>query len=306
MELARALDHLLGESPHPAAIDSVPAWWARHQAATAAFTAPIARALVGGFLADRPGYAFASGLNEALCQLLRAAPDRRRALCATEEGGAHPRAIAATLTPDGDGYRLDGAKRWTSLGTYAQELLVVARTPAPDGDRPRLVVARVPADREGVALEPMPPTPFVPEIPHARVRFTSVRVAADERLPGDGYDRYLKPFRTLEDCFVHASLLSWWLQVGRRAGWPNEQVEALALTIAAAAALADADPTRPGVHRALGGLIARARHVLHESDDLWDRIDPETRARWLRDRPLLGVASAARGRRLEVARERLS
>ncbi|WP_106395039.1 hypothetical protein [Enhygromyxa salina] len=45
---------------------------------------------------------------EALRRLLKGeGPARRRALCATEVGGAHPRAIASTLTPvAGGGWHL--------------------------------------------------------------------------------------------------------------------------------------------------------------------------------------------------------
>ncbi len=306
MDLALAFDHLLTATPEPVELGSLGDWWAGHRRALEGIGAPGVRALVAGFAADRPGYAFASGLQEALAQLIGEAPDRRRALCATEEGGAHPRAIATTLRPAqpaGAGLRLDGEKRWLSLGSFAEELLVVARLPAEPGDeRPRLALVRVPAGRSGVSVHEMPPTAFIPEVPHAVATFDGALLSADERLPGDGYSRYLKPFRTVEDCFVHASLLAWMIQAGRRARWPAEHIEALATAALGFASIADADPTSPGVHRLLGGLLARTRELVELGEAYESLLDPETRERWIRDRPLLKVAERARVRRLEVAR----
>ena len=39
---------------------------------------------------------------------------------------------------------------------------------------------------------------FVPEISHAEVELDRVKVSDADVLPGDGYDDYLKPFRTIE------------------------------------------------------------------------------------------------------------
>ncbi|MEZ4383111.1 MAG: acyl-CoA dehydrogenase family protein [Nannocystaceae bacterium] len=260
MDLAEALERVLRDDPARAPIDGLDAWWAGHLAAASGTPAPIARALLAGAAADRPGYAFASGLQEALAQLVGEPARRRWALCASEEGGAHPRAIAATLRVAADGWRLTGTKRWSTLASVAEELLIVARLPAPAADdaaRPRLAVVRVAADRPGVAVEATPPAPFVPEIPHAIVTLTDVRVDARERLPGDGYARYLKPFRTIEDCFVHAALVAWAIQVGRRCSWPKEHIEALAGLAVGLAGLAVADPRSPAVHLALAELRRR-------------------------------------------------
>jgi len=305
VDFALAFDHLLAATPEPAPLRSLEDWWAGHRRATAGGHPPGVRALLAGFAADRPGYAFASGLQEALALLIGDAPDRRRAFCATEEGGAHPRAIQTELIPDGDGWHLQGEKRWLSLGSFAEELLVVARLPAEPGDeRPRLALVRVPAERAGIAVTDMPPTPFIPEVPHAVATFDAVVIRRSERLPGDGYARYFKPFRTVEDCLVHTALLAWMIQAGRRARWPEEHVEAVATVALGFACLAEADPTSHGVHRLLGGLLARTAELVQKGEDYEALLESETRARWIRDRPLLKVAERARVRRLEVARTR--
>ncbi|WP_428262415.1 acyl-CoA dehydrogenase family protein [Haliangium sp.] len=300
------LSQLLTASATPEPLAGVDAWWRRHLAETAEFDRPVQRAVAGGFAADRPAYAFASGYQEALrCLLgdLADAQPTRLALCATEAGGNHPRAIQSRLESDGDGYRLSGEKTYATLGTHADGYLVVASVGADERGRNRLAVVRVPAGRAGVTVEDAVPDAraIVPEIPHARLRFDAVRVEPDERVPGDGYDRWLKPFRTIEDAHVFAAVAAWLLQVGRRSEWPAEHLEALLLALVAVDGVATADPSQPTTHLALAGLIAHVDRVVQACEPHWDAVDEPTRTRWRRDRALLRVAGAARARRREVA-----
>ncbi len=300
--------HLMTASPYPAPVLDLATWWGRHREASASLSSSIERAVVGGFAADRPGYAFASGYHEALRHLVPSLGPRPAALCATEEGGAHPRAIQAVLRPDGDGWRLSGAKSWITLGMEAQDLLIVASLgcEAEGAGRNHLAVVRVPADRPGLVREPLPPLTFVPEIGHARLRMADVEVQPQECLPGDGYEGYLKPFRTIEDCHVHGALLGWLVQVGRRAGWPHSFLQQMLLHIAALCSLGQAPPLGTGVHLALGGLLDAMPQLLGEMEPHWQQVDEETRLRWARDRPLLAVAGRARSQRLEAAWQALA
>jgi hypothetical protein len=299
------LHRLLTASPQPSPLANINAWWGHHQRITANLHRPIERAVLAGFFADRPAYAFASGYHEALRQLVPGEGTRKRALCATEEGGNHPRAIAALLEPDGDGWRLSGNKQWTTLGMHADAYIVFAGEGRGAEGRNRIAAVQVPADRRGITREPMAELPFIPEISHARLAFDRVRVAPDERLQGDGYARYLKPFRTIEDCHVFAALLSWLLQVARRTGWPRESIEQLALALVSASAVATMDPSAAAGHIGLAGLLARMHELVAQCEPYWARVDDVTRSRWLRDRRLLQVAGKARTRRREVAWERL-
>ena len=178
------------------------------------------RAALAGFAADRLGFAFVGGYGAALAQLVPSiAP--RACLAATERGGAHPRAILTTLSePDAaTGARLlDGEKTWITLGTLATELLVVARLGGPREAREgkgSLRVVRLPAARAGITLREGVATPFAPEVPHAEARFEGVSVAPEELLEGDGYDEYLKPFRTIEDVHVLGATLGYLVRVAR-------------------------------------------------------------------------------------------
>jgi acyl-CoA dehydrogenase len=153
----------------------------------------VERAALGGLVASCVGWAFASGYEAALARL---DPEATRdgslaALCATEEGGGHPRAIRTTLTPTGGQYALAGRKAWVTLGAEAEVLLVVASVGLDPDGRNRLRVARVPSSRAGVRLEAGGATPFAPEIGHARAAFEGVTVDEAELLPGDGYETVL-------------------------------------------------------------------------------------------------------------------
>ena len=92
----------------------------------------VERAAVGGLAACCVGWAFACGYEAALARL---DPEATRdgslaALCATEEGGGHPRAIRTTLTPSSGRYALTGRKAWVTLGAEAAVLLVACDQPA--------------------------------------------------------------------------------------------------------------------------------------------------------------------------------
>ncbi|XXF76094.1 acyl-CoA dehydrogenase family protein [Myxococcaceae bacterium GXIMD 01537] len=302
------LRFLLTTPPESAPVDSVEAWWRGHQALAPRFTVTADLALAGGFLADRLGYAFASGYHAALRSLFPAlAADTPAALCATEAGGNHPSHIQTRLTARGDGsFQLDGAKAFVTFGTLARQLLVVASEGQDAQGRNRLRFVRIDPARPGVTVTALPQTPFVPEVPHAELTLEGVAVAAHEVLPGDGYARYLKPFRTVEDCHVHAAFLGWLMQVARRSGWPAAVQDEILAVAAAVRSMALSDPESPAVHVALGGVLDLSARLVERAAPLWAQVDAATRERWERDRALLHVAGKARARRREAARERLS
>jgi alkylation response protein AidB-like acyl-CoA dehydrogenase len=260
---------------------------------------------------DRLGLAFAGGYAAALQAMVPALGPRTLAsFAATEEGGAHPRAIATTLARDAGGLVLTGKKKWVTLGPEGGVILVVARVTATESeaapDRPTLRVVRVDARAPGVTITPLPHMPFVPEIPHGSVVLDGVRVSESDVLPGDGYDAYLKPFRTVEDVHVHAAFLAWLASTGVRAGWPQAALQQACSLIASLRALASEPPSSPAVHVALGGVIEATATLVGWLDPAWSQVDEATRARWERDRPLLAVAGAARTQRLARAWESLA
>lgn len=278
-----------------------------------AAASPIRRALLAGARADRLGFAFAAGYTSALALLggetlaargLRL-PALRACFAATEGAGAHPRAIQTELRRDGGESRLDGTKNWVTFGHEASHAIVIAREGERDG-RPVLRAVLVRLDGPGVLLSETPPPPFVPEIGHAKLTLTGVRVEGHFILPGDGYADWLKPFRTVEDLCVHAALVGYLAGVVRRADGPPRAMAELAAMAIALDALGDADRSAPVTHVALEGVIGLTESFLERRASTFEALPSAERERWERDRPLLGVAGRARGERFARALERMS
>src|SRR5581483_10750269 len=139
--------------------DGVEAWWSAYSARD---RDPVDAAIAGGARADRVAWAFASGYAAALRALLPSLGKMRACVAATEEKGAHPRAIQTTL----EGTRVRGKKQWVTLGKWAEVLLVVAKEGERDG-RPVLRVVKV--DGKNVRIVSSTAAPFVPEIEHAQI-----------------------------------------------------------------------------------------------------------------------------------------
>jgi alkylation response protein AidB-like acyl-CoA dehydrogenase len=267
----------------------------------------MARAIAGGFAADRVAWAFASGYQAALRALLTDLPDAAMvAICVTEETGNRPRDIATTISHGADGsIAISGAKRWTTLGPASTLLLVVGRESG-SADRPRLRVARVPTDAPGVSVIDMPATRFVPEVPHARVQLADVRLPADALLPGDGYTTCVKPFRTLEDTHVTAAVLAYLLREARARSWPAELRERIVATLTALSSVAEDDADSPLAHVALEGALRFAHQIYADAAPLWSAAADAAAARWQRDSALFAVAGTARALRAARAWERLA
>jgi alkylation response protein AidB-like acyl-CoA dehydrogenase len=293
----------------PPPVDSLVAWWAATRGEREAASTTADRALTGGVLADRLGFAFAAGYQEALRALVPAGGNESvplhlgpgvRALCVTEARGNSPKDIDTTLTRDGSDFVLTGAKKWATAGPLASELLVCAKTGVDARGRNALRMVRVSTTAPGVKITPAS-APFVPEIPHAEVALDRVRIEPGALLPGDGYTDYVKPFRTIEDAHVHCALLGYLTGVARRHDFARDLIERLLATAAATRALALADAKDPATHLALAGAITLAMTLVGELESLWEDFEDDEWARWQRDRALLRVASAPRAARRERA-----
>lgn len=300
------LSLLLAADPTVRPTEHVSDWWESYSGLTTAWPRTIERAIAGGFAADRVGWAFASAYQAALRAMVPALSDGIvAALCVTEAQGTSPRAMQTTLAETGTGgLRLDGAKRWTTLGPAGGRFLVAARDARAPGERPSIRLIAVPADAAGVHIQAMPPTSFVPEIPHAQLRLDNVMVRDADVLPGDGYTQYVKPFRTIEDLHVHAAVLAYLLRESRRLAWPRRWTEDALATLLAFCAVADLDPAAADTHIALAGAMGQAERCVSEGDALWaGSPDAEAAMRWQRDRKLLTLASQARAARIAKAWE---
>jgi acyl-CoA dehydrogenase len=282
--------------------------------ADAALASTVARAVRGAAGADRMGYAFVAGYFAALSGLgagaaLRGRFSARTAVAATEVSGVHPRNIAATLAVrDGIGTALRGDKTFVTLADQADTFLVVARDGrgvVDERGRAPLVAILVPKARDGVRVETKPPTPFAPEVPHARVRFEDVAIDDADVLPGDGWADWLKPFRTAEDTHVAAAAASYLLAVARRGGLLPAVASDLAQVVAVALVVEESGWSSASGHLALAGAFEALRRGFEKVVASLDEASPEKK-RLARDALLLGVAETARQKRTEVALGRLT
>lgn len=309
MTAGELLGVILRERPAPVTTDDLAVFWAETGAARSRFSLPFDRAVVGGFLSNRLGFAFASGYQAALRALCPALPAEGVAsFCVTEEGGNHPRAIQAKLErPDEGHVVVTGVKKWCIAS--AKTFIVVANevvNPKSETGRPTLRAALIEAGAPGLTLSPLPPTPFVPEVLHAELRLDGVRLPADAVLPGDGYDEYTKPFRTVEDLHVQAAVLGYLSSVGVRSEWPQELRERLAALIVMGRGLASLGPKLPETHLALAGFLAQTTAIAVDAEPYWAQSAEAERERWQRDRMLVQVASKARATRRERAWQSLA
>jgi len=307
MGLARLVEYLVGAPEQPLVARDAADFWQELSPTLADWSSPLERAVVSGFAADRLGYAFLGGYRAALSALVGGGPSEALVcLCATEVDGAHPRAIRTRLTPcDDGGFVLSGEKHWATLAPLASAAVVIASMGAAEDGKNRLRAVRLELAAEGVSIEPMPSTPFVPEVPHAVVRFHQVSIASEDVLPGDGYDRYLKPFRTLEDIFVHAALLGHLIGFARRAELPRATVERAIAIVLGLSALSAEEPLAATTHLALAGLLDQTRLFVESLDPAWAEAPAEERDRWRRDVALTRVAGRAREARRDSAWKRL-
>ena len=297
--------------------EDIAAWWRAFRAAEPAPLSPFDRGVLAGFSANRMAGAFAGGYQGALRALVHGRPsdeherlgdDVIASFCVSEPGGNSPRAIEATLAPRGDGsFTLNGHKKWSTMAPVADVLLVAAHEGLDDAGRKRFALVSVDARTSGVTIQRMPPTKFIPEIPHAELDLRDVVVRAAARLPGDGYTGYVKRFRTVEDIYIHGAVLGYFLGAARRFAFPPTVIERAVSAIVATRALAALDPDAPETHVALAGTPARDANLLDHSDAHWEKADENERALWRRDRAGFGsVAGALREARRVRAWERLT
>ncbi|MCP3953043.1 MAG: acyl-CoA dehydrogenase [Desulfobacterales bacterium] len=299
------LNWLLTTNPEPASgtFESVVHWKHMHAEQLLSWTKPVDMAIAGGFLSDCPAYAFAVGYWAALQRLL---PDLPKtpvpALCISEKEGPHPAKIKCRLEKTGDRWRLNGKKHFVTCGREADLLLVAASTGTGPDSKNRLRLVRVEKSQSGMTVSPLDkPLAILPEISHGAVAFNDVAVSDTAILPGDGYQAYIKPFRTIEDLHVIAALLGYLLRIGTLYDWPTSAKERLVALLLAARATARDDFTAPAVHIAVGGVIETLRALLKQLEGHWDTVDPQTHHAWQRDRSVLDIAADARRKRLAAA-----
>jgi hypothetical protein len=254
---------------------------------------PFELAVAGARLMATPGLAFLVGYQAALRMLWPSAPLSLGALCATEQRSLRVADMQTRLRD----LRLNGRKDFVTAGDAADWLLVAARSEEP-GEVPRLNLAVVYPGEPGVRLEKLAPMPLMPDIGHGRLFLDN---ALCELLAGDGWDAYVKPFRTLEDIYVLSAMTAWLYGVGQDCDWPQTlQLRLLAL-LAGCAEVSRQAPNNPAGHVLLGGLFAQFDGLKAEMNQALADGPPQWAAMWQRDQAVMELAAGARGKRLAKA-----
>ncbi|NNJ13933.1 acyl-CoA dehydrogenase [Pseudomonas putida CSV86] len=256
---------------------------------------PFELAVLGGKAMPTPGLAFLAGYQAALRVLWPSAPEGLGALCASEKRSVRPADMHMRL--DLEALRLTGSKDFVTGGHEADWLLVAARSEAP-GEAPRISLAVVYPGEPGVRLDPLPTLPLMPEVGHARLHLEQ---ALCERLAGDGWDAYVKPFRSLEDLYVLSALVAWLYGIGRSQGWSQGLILRLLALLGGCAEGSRQNAESPACHLLLGGLFAQFGELRDEINAALAASEGEWVDLWMRDQGILEIASAARAKRLAKA-----
>lgn len=254
---------------------------------------PLQLALLGGRLAATPGLAFLAGYQGALRALWPAAPWTLGALCVTENRSTRP----ADMTTRINALSLDGRKDFVTAAEAADWLLVAAREDQP-AQPVRLALGVVRNGAPGVRVELLPALPLMPDVSHGRLHLQGAQC---ERLAGDGWDDYVKPFRTLEDTHVLAALTAWLFGVGQESAWPQALQLRLLGLLAGCAEVTRQCPSAAAGHLMLAGLFAQFDSLRSDLDNAFAAGDAHWAQLWQRDQGLLAIAGSARSKRLQKA-----
>jgi alkylation response protein AidB-like acyl-CoA dehydrogenase len=102
--------------------------------------------------------------------------------------GSDPARVTTTATPteDGRGYLLNGRKLWTTNGTVADVLVVMAKVPRSDGHRGGITAFIVPSETDGVVVEARIEFMGLRGIENSQTRYTDAYVPAENVIGREG------------------------------------------------------------------------------------------------------------------------
>lgn len=266
---------------------------------------PFERLVHVAMRVDRRTTASAAGHQAAIYRLFPDMPSGHiTAFCVSEEGGARPTAIQSTLREKESGALvLNGEKKWGTMSPDADTLFVAASTGVEtvDGrERNQIRMVGIPADRSGIELTPRTYGDVESELRIADLSLHDVEVHPGEVKDGDGFQRYVKPFRLIEDVFGCAATQIGVFCLGRRNGWRTETLEDLLGLITHAWAIAQTDMAAPPAVLTMAAYFRRSSDVWQSLREDWQSASDEERLRWSPESGLLEVAQKAR----DLGRER--
>ena len=256
-------------------------------------------AILGGRLAATPGLAFLAGYQAALRALLPQAPLGLGAFCMTEQRSSKAQDIHTQLCNG----QITGQKDFVIAGHAAQWLIVLARQEAFTTDT-QLTAVLLATDQPNVTLHTGPALNMLTDIPHCAVQFNQ---ASGQALPGDGWQDYSKPFRTLEDAHVLAAMCAWLYGQSLLDHWPQPLQLQLIAVLAALKETLQQPSREASSHLLLAAALAQFAGLQAPINQALQQCSSRATTQvWQRDKAVLDIASSARTRRLEVARKSLA
>lgn len=181
--------------------------------------------------------------------------------------GSDLSAMATTIEPDGDGFVVNGEKKWLTVARYADYLMILGR----NGDA--AAAALISPDTPGVQVDLVPNPMGCRAAGHANVRFDDVRIPAGYVLGGGG--------QSMSMLFTTA------LSYGRMSiGWGCVGIIRACLEAAGAHARGR---TQNGVALAEHQLVRRHLAELFIAEQTATRACEHASARWSAAAPDLGV-----------------
>lgn len=168
--------------------------WERHDLGQ---HAPVAMAIMGGLHADRLAWVFVSGYQAAMTHCFPELPLRGWAALAGSEDLhdpiGHP---GVRMTPERDGWRINGFKSWVAQSANLEHLIITARAPGEE-DKPRHAIL-LDANATGITLSHRDQPGYIVEMSQGFAELDNVVLPDGGRL---GEDR-LRPFTRAEPAFI--------------------------------------------------------------------------------------------------------
>ena len=256
-------------------------------------SSPLDQAILGGRLSNNMGFAFSAGYQSAIQSLFAPKHQKLASLCISEPQGNHPRAIQSTLIKHGQNWHLNGSKSFITGATEAEILYVAVTTGLNTDNRPIIKMLALPANQPGIHISNMPPLPFIPEISHGTATFTQVRLDSEQILDGDGYSKFVKPFRTYEDIHVLAAVIGYRIGEAIDSNWTYDCIEEHLSLLASLRSLRPNEFSQTSSHLILAGCRSQLKKLIQQTDEQFELNNAEGYKNWKRDKALLDIASKA-------------
>jgi hypothetical protein len=256
----------------------------------------------GGFMSACPAFMFASGYQSALRYLFGPASltGKIASFAITETGGGSPSAINTIMELSPDGALITGEKSFLTMGLESDIYFTAASEGIADDGRKKIKLVRIEKGAEGARLEQFE-LPFVKEISHARLIMKGVRVTGDKIYVGDGYSSYIKPFRTIEDIHLFASVCGYLMRCTLLHKWPREIFEEAVVLHTALVQAGTASPSAPEIIITVSGVKQMLDSLIKKIEPLWEKTGGPEADLWKRDSALFAVAKNVREKRSSKA-----